>query len=425
MADDYKIKIVTEGDPRGAERVADSIQKVSRSANDNAKATKEASRGLNELGESSEKGAALGRVLGEVMRGNIGALAQLGAALKATAAGLKSNVFGILLIAATALFNFLPPLIARLRGAKDEIGEAAVKADLLAAAFDKIAKGRGSSLAQQLDAMRDEAKGAADELQRVLSLQEMLLKAQGKDTPEEQRKREDTKLGADYLAAVQRRDQTSALADGLNAEMATLTQNAVLRPNQATEERAAMERELASLGSVSLDPSPSGIARNERISQLTSRLQRGQVSPETEKFLSEQKRLIEQLRPIVEKAEAAAKEALATVNQLGRGVVGIRPDGSAIREPAVMAARAAEDRRAREAAGIPEPVSSIAPGARMDTPGTISYARPDMSEAIARAIVPAGERNGAEIAQMMAAAVEKMYAAEREKFREQLKALQR
>lgn len=424
MADDYKIKIVTEGDPRGAERVAGSIDKVSRAAKDNTKATQESARGMNELGEASAKGASLGRVLGEITRGNIGAISNLGTALKATSAAMKSSVFGVALVGATALWNFLPGLIDRLRSARGEVDETAKTGDHLAEAFTKIAKARGSALTAHLAELEKQAKGTSEQLERVLSIQERIAKAKDEDTPEAQRNRADTRLGSDFQSAMGARDSTAAIASDLAARMFELSQNARVGPNRLKEDREAMERELRALGPIRPDSSFAGVERNLRIMDISRRMSGGEYAPETEKFIAEQSKLITELAPLLEKANEAATKADEAFQRIAQRVGGLRPDGRGIPESGESIARGLEDRRRREAAGFPEPVSQTGSSTSIVGGGYFS-ARGAGGESI-------GERIAAIVAERQRAGEEAMISALRRRLAEderfmqdRLKALQR
>lgn len=194
MANDkeVKINIATTADTAGAQQAAQSLgevqkateaaatatekgsqatdkhQQSDRAANvakrEKARAAGEASKKLNELGEATEKGAAAGRVFGQIASGNIGYLTQLGAALKALGAAAKANIFGVILIAATALFNLLMGLNERLglfRKKMEEAGSASEKA------AEKVDLFAGSS--RRFEKMKDELGELRTQFERVTS----------------------------------------------------------------------------------------------------------------------------------------------------------------------------------------------------------------------------------------------------------------
>lgn len=431
MADEVKIPVSLPGAAQAsadAKRVADGLDKINKATKEQAAASKETAKGLNELGEASEKGAAVGRVLGEVMRGNIFAIAQLGSVLKATGAAVKTSVFGILLIGATALFNFLPGLITKLRGTKEEIDSTAKGADHLATAFENIAKARSNALSKELEGIAQQAKGAADELQRIVSLREAINKANGGSVADS-RKNDDMKAGAEYTAALDDQKRTAEVLAKITDELSSLQQS-IGGVMTARERRRGLELELAGLQRKPGGTSAEAMARGERMKAISDELAAttGLNSPETTKFLLEQNKRAVALRA---DAERAAKEAAAADEKfrlVGRDVVGVDAQGRAIR-PNIAVARGLEDRATRQAANLPEPASSI---------GTPGMASPLSSsafsfgagvgkdyEAIARAMIGASEQTGAAMAQAMIEAVRKANEAQIQAFREQLKALQR
>jgi hypothetical protein len=350
MADDFKIKIVTEGDSRGADRVADSLGKVTRAAGDNAKAAAQTSRGMNDLGEASEKGAAVGRVFGQVMAGNVGALAQLGAALKATGAALKTNIVGVALIGATALVSFLQQVRGGTKDMGDAAGDAAPKVDAFADALKKAGDAKNEALAKALADIKDQAKGAADELERVLRYQERIAKAKGEDTPEAQRAREDIALGAKFTSAQQKRDST-AVAAATAADEAAQIERQLQDYNTQRERRRALELELQNLRK-----------QPRRIGGQREQVIKGQLaatafikSPEQAAAEAALRKRLDPARAAAASAAKTAAEAEGEFRGIARDVVGIRPDGSAIRGPETMIPRGLEDRAARQAAGALEP----------------------------------------------------------------------
>lgn len=136
MADaNYNVHVKTTADTSGAQQAAGALENVQRSTGSAARATdklaqsdrlatvqkrdktlaaNEAAKRLAQLGEATDKGAAAGRVFGDIARGNVLALGQLGAALKALGTAAKANVFGVVLIAATGLLQLLSALNERL-----------------------------------------------------------------------------------------------------------------------------------------------------------------------------------------------------------------------------------------------------------------------------------------------------------------------
>lgn len=392
-----------KGVAAGLDQVGNAAQKGSKATGEQAKQAQESTKRLNELGEASEKGAAVGRLLGEVTRGNVFALAQLGSVLKATGAAVKTSVFGIVLIGATALLNFLPGLIARLKGTKDEVDETAKSADALAAAFEKAGKARGSALTAELENIKEQAKGAADELERVMRLQKAINAAKGEDV-ERDRNLEDLALGQTYSAARDTRDRNADVLAKATEQLDEFTKS-VATARQQMDERQSLERELARTPSRLFELQENGqridMGANPRYDEITARL--AGIPAVSDEFLRGQEGRLNSASASVFSARRAADASEADLSRLGRDVVGLRADGSAIRDPATAIARGLEDRRRRGAAGLPEPQSqtgsfSTVTGGEMSVRGgdneemaskiadRIADGQREMNEALLRAI---------------------------------------
>jgi len=132
------------------------IDRTTSSVRGAGRANLDAAGTLNKLGEATERGAAAGRVLGEIARGNIGYVAQLGSSLKALGAIIRANWIGALLVALTALWNFLPGLLERfgiLKKKTKDVGDEAGAAATQVSRFVSIDT-RFTRLEESLDAIR-------------------------------------------------------------------------------------------------------------------------------------------------------------------------------------------------------------------------------------------------------------------------------
>jgi hypothetical protein len=162
MSDDLQIKIKTTADTTGAKAAASSLGDVSAAAGKGAVAAKDQAKGFSQLGEQAEKGAAAGRVLGEVMRGNVLALGQLGPVLKAVGEAFKTNpLFLIGSIAATIIL----PVFAKIsEGWKKQAADAKAAGDAvdesMQRARDAIAKKADNALAKTYDEIAEAAARA-------------------------------------------------------------------------------------------------------------------------------------------------------------------------------------------------------------------------------------------------------------------------
>lgn len=373
MPDDYKIKIETVGNPAGAQAVEKGLKAVGTAADDVAKgakrageetekqgrSSKEAARSLNQLGEATEKGAAVGRVFGEVARGNILALGQLGPALKAIAATSIAGTWGVLLIALTAVWQFLPGLMDRLRGTKQSAEDSAKGVEALTAALAKAGTAQLEGLKTELAAVHREAKLAGDALQRIYDLQERgaaatkaadLAEIENKDlTPAEKeaarqeiedkaikeaRARADKKLADEYAIAEQQASQTRALENTASEKAQTAEQNAAKMEQQraaAAEARRAKEIELEN----TQRPALRRIKAEEL--EAAKEAERAIDTPETRGYIQAQKERAANFRKVQEDYAQQAQAAEDKRDALRQG----------INDPAQARIRTEEDRGRR------------------------------------------------------------------------------
>jgi len=424
VKDEVKIPVSLPGAAQAsadAGRVAQGLEKINKATNEQGKHSQQAAKGLNELGEATEKGAAVGRIFGEVARGNILALGQLAPVLKATGAAMKTNLVGIALIGATALVTWLQQLRGSTKDAGDAAAEAAPKMDAFAEALKKASDAKATALSEAMAEVKEQAKGAADELERVLRLQEQIAKAKGEDTPEAQRQREDMRLGAAYSAALEKRDRLAGIANTAAGDVTAIEQTLAGYQSQR-EQRRAMEVELRNLQRQPGGTSPEAMARGDRMQELVRMLagSAGLNTPEQRAAEAALTKRLDPARSAAASASKAAAEADAEFQRIARGVVGLRPDGSAIPDPSVSIARGIEDRRRRVAAGIPEPaqVSGSSSEVVDGRPGTISV-RGTNGEEIGNRIASAVEERVRAGEEAIARAVERQMAEVRSQLKSQ------
>lgn len=167
---DFQIKIGTTADTSGAKATEHALQGVGKAARDVTRETKaqgsaagDAAKNVSSLGETTEKGIGIGRIFAEVARGNFLALLNLSAALKGLGAAMKTNVVGILLLAVTALGNFLLAL----RGTKKEAEEAEPSFDGLAASVAKLNQVKLEGLRAELAALAEQGRAAAEFFDKI------------------------------------------------------------------------------------------------------------------------------------------------------------------------------------------------------------------------------------------------------------------
>jgi DNA repair exonuclease SbcCD ATPase subunit len=162
-----------------AREMARETAKVGEAATTAAKGAQQAKGALDGLSDASSGGAAAGRVLDGVLRGNIASLTGLGGALKGIAVLARANPLGAVLVVVGALAAVLQPLINRWRNFKKELEEtkarqAAADLDQARAAAEKLSSARLDGLRDQLAGIEQGADAALRRLQQISALSDKL-----------------------------------------------------------------------------------------------------------------------------------------------------------------------------------------------------------------------------------------------------------
>jgi hypothetical protein len=176
--DPLDIKIVTTADTTGSKAAASSLNDVSKAAGKGTAAALAQGKAVNELGENFDKGAAAGRVFGDISRGNVLALGQLGAAIKAVGALLKTNLIGGLLTIGAIGATILLPIIQGFVQKKKAADDAANSVDAVTAAAKKLGEQRLDTLRAELDAIAGRADDALTALTAAITAANELADAQ-------------------------------------------------------------------------------------------------------------------------------------------------------------------------------------------------------------------------------------------------------
>lgn len=176
MADPVKIDIQTTASGNGAAKTAEGLKDVQAAAGKAGAATKDTAKDFNALGEQAEKAAGAGRVVGEVLRGNIGALAQIGPLLKAAGAAFAANpIFFIGSIIAAVALPALAKFKAGWKSVEDQAVEAGkASADAGGAALDAISKKQTNETAanfRDIATAAGEARAQIDAVTAALTAQ--------------------------------------------------------------------------------------------------------------------------------------------------------------------------------------------------------------------------------------------------------------
>lgn len=366
---------VVERGGKTARASAEDIKTARTATEKTGDAAKDTARKVDAMGEDFEKGAAAGRVLAEAARGNIFAFGQLGAALKALASLIKTNLVGVLITLGAVAAQVLLPIIKGFLDQKKAADEAAAAigstadaiaeidrahAENTARAFAEIAR-RAAEARTEIDAVTaaiiaqvdaDEAVAVArinaDESLTPLQRAEQLAK-----TRREAQGRRDTatvnKLAAEEATSAVKVDETQAQAEAARqreARLARMVEQAIARsPAAIRAELAALQEEnisrLPYLEMQATDP----LATQQQIDDaLSEHLERRQRADDLKKELKQtedgyadrvkaaQKRLLdatEARADAEEEATKAAREAAAQVsaNAAQRAILRINAGG--------------------------------------------------------------------------------------------------
>lgn len=176
--DKLDIKISTTADTGGADRAAAALGKVTAATQAGAAQSKDAAKAANDLGENFDKGAAAGRVLGEVSRGNVLALGQLGAALKAIGALLRANLIGGLITLGAIGASILLPIIKGFQDKKKAVEDTGKALDAAKAAAQRLGEQRLETLGAELERISAAAQSTVQDLEASLAAAEKLAEAQ-------------------------------------------------------------------------------------------------------------------------------------------------------------------------------------------------------------------------------------------------------
>lgn len=364
MADDFKFKIAVEGADAaaaGTEKVAEALRKTGKAASDTGKEARTLGEDLTSLGSRQNATKDVVEGLDGALKGNANSMFGVAKAAKNlweifTVSTPAGRALQLALIGVHSALTFLPALFGK---TAENSEEAAKKFEDFRKVIEKFAASEGAASTKRLEAMKDQASGLAAELDRVISLREKIDQASG-DTPSLARAREDMKLGAQFSSA---QDAVERARGNLGVvDVVSGLEQSVAAHEGRLSQRDKLVRQLAALPPMVTGPGAAfgpGLRINAQRADLMRQIGAfaSDVSPEGQATFQGQRDTIERLKPDAEAALKALREAEEAFRRLAGTVVGVRADGSAIRDPSVAIARGIEDRNAREAAGEPETVS--------------------------------------------------------------------
>ena len=185
------------------------------------------SKSVNTAGESFEKGTAAGRTFSEALRGNASAIVNLGPAIKALGAMLKTNLIGVLVTLGAIAASFAAPLVKGFFASK--AGAEALRA--AADAAGKALQGVAETPMEKLNAALAESDRYA---KSFLASQNAVLETQNKIADNED---EIAKIRIQNNDKLSEKEKASALAD--------LEASSAVRKEALPEKKAQLELQAA------------------------------------------------------------------------------------------------------------------------------------------------------------------------------------
>jgi len=185
------------------------------------------SKSVNTAGESFEKGAAAGRTFSEALRGNASAIVNLGPAIKALGAMLKTNLIGVLVTLGAIAANFAAPLVKGFFASK--AGAEALRA--AADAAGKALQGVAETPMEKLNAALAESDRYA---KSFLASQNAVLETQNKIADNED---EIAKIRIKNNDKLSEKEKASAIAD--------IESRSAVRKEALPEKKAQLELQAA------------------------------------------------------------------------------------------------------------------------------------------------------------------------------------
>ena len=185
------------------------------------------SKSVNTAGESFEKGTAAGRTFSEALRGNASAIVNLGPAIKALGAMLKTNLIGVLVTLGAIAASFAAPLVKGFFASK--AGAEALRA--AADAAGKALKGVAETPMEKLNAALAESDRYA---KSFLASQNAVLETQNKIADNED---EIAKIRIQNNDKLSEKEKASALAD--------IESRSAVRKEALPEKKAQLELQAA------------------------------------------------------------------------------------------------------------------------------------------------------------------------------------
>lgn len=185
------------------------------------------SKSVNTAGESFEKGTAAGRTFSEALRGNASAIVNLGPAIKALGAMLKTNLIGVLVTLGAIAASFAAPLVKGFFASK--AGAEALRA--AADAAGKALQGVAETPMEKLNAALAESDRYA---KSFLASQNAVLETQNKIADNED---EIAKIRIQNSDKLSEKEKASALSD--------IESRSAVRKEALPEKRAQLELQAA------------------------------------------------------------------------------------------------------------------------------------------------------------------------------------
>jgi hypothetical protein len=430
MADDakYEIKFATTSDPKGAnetvasvdkvaasgKRAASSLNEVKNASAGTAKAAKETGEAARTLGDDLSDMGSRNNATKDVLEGTEQALRGNTDALFGTAKAARnlievftvSTPLGRLIQLLTIAAGVFAIVREKMFGAGKEAQDTATKFDHLTKAFEKIATAKSDAFKKELTTIKEEAKAAADELQRIFDMRAALnkgtldarnaeiaadpnLSSSGRavqsqinveKSVQEMRAIEDAKLLNAFDAARKASEATAAAAAAKQQErdklQATVDSHAPTAVEGRIRELKGQREALVNKLAQDIHDANQGLpgfkdvetlAREgrENIAPIDKELaaQRASLaaakSPEVTAFNAEQAKLLEKIKTDAEEAKKTATEAAEKLRLISQELTGPLQNGRISRDPTFTMILGAEDdaRRASDAKALRDAIA--------------------------------------------------------------------
>jgi hypothetical protein len=324
MADENReleIKITTTADVGGVKQAEEAVKGLTSAAGNAAHGSGELGKEVKELGHQFHEAAGAGRVVAEVIHGNIGAIGHLGVAVKTIGTLLRTNLIGTLVTLGAVAAQVILPIIQGFDQAKKKIEDATKASEQLAKTNLDSLQRQLTSAAEGADELRKKFEAAQSAKERLDNAEKAArLAGVRADTTlsEVDKVKQESAINEEFRQRDQKR-KIDALTNQvkLTDQSASSAREAANQPNRdfadALESRkklreiSAVRDELADLQKKTGGSREEANARGDRIAELVKQLA-GKKIPTKEELALADKR-VDDSQTIANAARAKIAEA--------------------------------------------------------------------------------------------------------------------